>query len=371
MKGTAPRGPHDAAERDALAASPKDRAENLMIVDLIRNDLGRVAELGSVTVRNLFAVETYPSLHAMVSTVAARRRQDAAPADLLRALFPCGSVTGAPKIRAMEILHALEEGPRGPYCGAVGLFEPDGTAQFNVAIRTLTISGIRGDLSLGGGVVQDSRGPDEYAECLLKGRFFSGNRPPIHLIETLKWDSGFARLDAHLARMAASAPVFGLAFDSAQARAALSMVTGPGPLRVRLMLDEAGAFAVTAAPLPPNPSCWRYRIAGGHVLSTDLFQRHKTSWRAHYDAPLPEGVDEMLFLNERGEVAEGARSNVFVARDGELLTPPLSAGILPGILRAELLAAGQAREAVLTPDDLMGKVYFGNALRGLIRAEAA
>jgi para-aminobenzoate synthetase/4-amino-4-deoxychorismate lyase len=366
MKGTAPRGDDDAAARAALAASPKDRAENLMIVDLIRNDLGRVAELGSVTVRDLFQVETYPSLHAMVSTVTARRRPGAGLGDMLRALFPCGSVTGAPKIRAMEVLHALEGAPRGAYCGAVGLFEPDGTAHVNVAIRTLMITGDEGVLGLGGGVVQDSKADAEYAECLLKGRFFSDPRVPLALIETFKWVGGFARLDAHLARMAASATRFGLPFDGVAARAALAAVTGEGPLRVRLALDEAGVFSVTTAPLPSNPPHWRCRIADARVTSTDLFQRHKTSWRALYDAPLPPGVDEMVFLNERGEVAEGARSTLFVKRDGMLWTPPLEAGALPGILRAELLAAGQAREAVLTPDDLMGEAYCGNSLRGLI-----
>jgi para-aminobenzoate synthetase/4-amino-4-deoxychorismate lyase len=321
-----------------------------------------------VTVRELFAVETYPSLHAMVSTVTARKRAKAGLADILRALFPCGSVTGAPKIRAMEILQALEGAPRGAYCGAVGVFAPDGSAQCNVAIRTLTITGAGGMLGLGGGVVQDSQSDAEYAECLLKGRFFSDRRPPLALIETLKWDGGFARLEAHLARLAASAQMFGLAFDGAGARAALAAVTGAGPLRVRLTLDEAGAFAVATAPLPPNPPHWRCRIADARVASGDLFQRHKTSWRALYDAPLPDGVDEILFRNERGELAEGARSNIFVKRDGMLLTPPLDSGALPGILRAELLATGQAREAVLTANDLSGEIYCGNSLRGLIAA---
>lgn len=374
MKGTAPRGGEDAAARAALAASPKDRAENLMIVDLIRNDLGRIARTGSVAVQNLFDVETYPTLHTMVSTVTARKKPEAGVGEILRALFPCGSVTGAPKIRAIEVLRQLESGPRGAYCGAVGCFSPDGSARFNVAIRTLMITGNQGVIGLGGGVVQDSASAAEYAECLLKARFFEQDRPRLELIETLKYDGDFFRLAAHLARMAASAPVFGLAFDETKARAALDRaVTGRDePLRVRLALDEAGHHVVTVAPLAPNPSTWRYRIAAARIDETTLFQRHKTSWRALYDreAAVP-GFDEALFLNRRGEVAEGARSNVFVARDGILLTPPLASGALPGILRAELLAAGKAREAVLTPDDLKGEVYFGNSLRGLIRAEPA
>ena len=218
MKGTAPRGndaPSDAAAREALSSSAKDRAENLMIVDLLRNDLGRIAEIGSVAVANLFAVETYPTLHTMVSTVTAQLKPDTGIPALLKAIFPCGSITGAPKIRAMEIIAALEESPRGAYCGAIGYFAPDGSARFNVAIRTLTLEGARGELGVGGAVVHDSTAQGEYAECLLKARYFAQARKPLELIETLRYapGEGFTRLDLHLARMAASAPVFGLAFD--------------------------------------------------------------------------------------------------------------------------------------------------------------
>ena len=370
MKGTAARHGDDLAEGAALAASVKDRAENLMIVDLIRNDLGRIARTGSVAVKALFDVETYPTLHTMVSTVAARTRPETGVADILRALFPCGSVTGAPKIRAMEILRELEDMPRGAYCGAVGYFAPDGSAKFNVAIRTLTISGSEGVLGIGGGVVQDSVGAAEYAECRLKARFFEQDRPPLQLIETLKCENGFVRLDAHLARMAASAKVFGLAFDASAARAALDgAVAGRQTAqRVRLTLDEAGRHDAAAAPLEANPPNWTFEIAAARIQSADLLQQHKTSWRAVYDQQ--SGLaDEVLFCNERGELAEGARSNIFVERDGVLLTPPLSCGALDGRLRAELIAAGCAREAVLMPADLEGAVvYCGNSLRGLIRA---
>jgi para-aminobenzoate synthetase/4-amino-4-deoxychorismate lyase len=374
MKGTAPRHGDDLAEGAALAASAKDRAENLMIVDLIRNDLGRIAEIGSVAVKALFDVETYPTLHTMVSTVTARKRPDAGIADILRALFPCGSVTGAPKIRAMEILRELEDSPRGAYCGAVGYFAPDGSAKFNVAIRTLTITGAvtgaEGVLGIGGGVVQDSAAAAEYAECRLKARFFEEERPPLQLIETLKYYGAFVRLESHLTRMAGSARVFGLAFDGQRARAALEgAVAGrSGPQRVRLTLDETGRHDATAAPLEPNPPHWTYALAAARIRSSDLLQRHKTSWRALYDRHASL-ADETLFCNERGELAEGARSNIFIERDGVLLTPPLSAGALDGRLRAELIAQGRAREAVLMPGDLKdGTVYCGNSLRGLIRA---
>jgi len=372
MKGTLARGGNDAVERAALAASIKDRAENLMIVDLIRNDLSRIAEGGSVEVGDLFKVETYPTLHAMVSTVTARKRPDAGIADILRALFPCGSVTGAPKIRAMEILRALETSPRGAYCGAIGHFAPDGSARFNVAIRTLTISGGHGELGIGGGVVQDSRAAGEYDECLVKARFFETNRRPLLLIETLRHENDFVRLEAHLARMASSARALGLSFDDIAARAALAAAVqgGKGVSRVRLTLDEDGRHLATAHDLPPNPPHWTYRISPERTQSGDVLLRHKTSWRELYDRDHC-GADELLFRNEWGELTEGARTNIFVRRDGMLLTPPLAAGLLPGILRAELIASGQAREATLAPEDLKGEVFLGNSLRGLIPAKAA
>jgi len=371
MKGTAPRrGGDDRAEREALAASAKDRAENLMIVDLIRNDLSRIAQKASVGVSNLFQVESYPSFHAMVSTVTAVKRKEADIADILRTLFPCGSVTGAPKIRAMEILRALEDSPRGAYCGAIGHFAPDGSARFNVAIRTLTIADGQGELGIGGGVVQDSDAQSEYAECLLKARFFENARKPLELIETLRFENGFVRLESHLARMKNSALVFGLAFDAVAARAALEgAVAGrSGPLRVRLTLDEAGEYRAGAQELPPNPAFWTYAVSPERMQSTDLLLRHKINWRGVFEGEITRlGTDEVIFCNQRGELTEGARSNIFLKRDGMLLTPPLEAGVLDGRLRAELIAAGKAREAVLTPDDLEGEVFFGNSLRGLIR----
>jgi para-aminobenzoate synthetase/4-amino-4-deoxychorismate lyase len=272
----------------------------------------------------------------------------------------------------MEILRELETSPRGAYCGAVGYFAPDGSAKFNVAIRTLTIQGGEGELGIGGGVVQDSKADSEYAECLLKARFYEAARRPIELIETLRWEGTFTRLDSHLARMEKSALVFGLRFSEAAARAALEAAVADrsAPSRLRLVLDEASGHSASAHDLPPNLDHWTYRLADERTHSADTLLRHKTSWRELYDAPHP-GSDELLFQNERGELTEGARSNLFVEQGGILLTPPLTAGVLPGILRAELLAQGRARETVLTPDDLNGAVWFGNSLRGLIPAKRA
>jgi para-aminobenzoate synthetase/4-amino-4-deoxychorismate lyase len=372
MKGTAPRKGDETGERAALAASQKDRAENLMIVDLIRNDLSRIAQAASVEVSDLFKVETYPTLHTMVSTVTARKRKKAGVADILRALFPCGSVTGAPKIRAMEILRELESSPRGAYCGAIGHFAPDGSARFNVAIRTLTIGGGEGELGIGGGVVQDSRSTSEYAECLLKAQFFETARQPLELIETLRWEEEFARLEAHLARMENSARVFGLAFDSTAAQDVLEKAVAGRrrALRVRLTLNEAGRHDASAHDLPANPPHWTYAISPERTDSRDPFLRHKTNWRELYEGEVKRfGTDEVVFMNERGEITEGARSNIFVRRDGTMLTPPLASGLLDGRLRAELIASGKAHEATLRPDDLKGDVWFGNSLRGLIPAK--
>jgi len=376
MKGTIARGSDaqsDAAAKATLAASEKDRAENLMIVDLLRNDLGRIAEVGSVGVPELFAVETYPTLHTMVSTVTAKLKPGADVAAILRAVFPCGSITGAPKIRAMEIIHELEASTRGIYCGAIGHFAPDGSARFNVAIRTLTITDGAGELGIGGAVVRDSRSGSEYDECLLKARYYDSARQPLELIETLRWspDEGFVRLDAHLDRMARSAKVFGIPF--ARARLVLPQ-SGSDDLRVRITLNEEGVFACTTAPLGKSPSRWTYAISPKRVQSGDLLARHKTNWREPWDGEAQRlaretGCDDVIFLNERGEVAEGSRSTVFVKRDGMLLTPPLTAGVLDGVLRRELIALGQCRETTLTPDDLRkGAVFFGNSLRGLIEA---
>ena len=383
MKGTAAREPGSAADaraREELAASPKDRAENLMIVDLLRNDLGRIAEIGSVGVSDLFAVETYPTLHQMVSTVFAKLTPGATVQSIVRALFPCGSVTGTPKIRAMEVIAELEKGPRGVYCGAIGHFAPDGSARFNVAIRTLTITGDRGELGIGGAVVQDSVAAGEYAECLLKARYYEAARRPLELIETLKFspDNGFARADLHLARMARSAATFGIAFDREPALRALNDATAEAKteLRVRLTLDERGKFTCTVAPLGPASATWTYAISPLLVSSSDALARHKTNWRDLYDREYARltkafGCNEVLFLNERGEVVEGSRTNVFIARDGKLLTPPLSAGALDGCLRRALMDEGRCEEATLLPGDLKGDVYLGNSLRGLMRARSA
>jgi para-aminobenzoate synthetase/4-amino-4-deoxychorismate lyase len=379
MKGTAARDADpakDNARRAHLAASEKDRAENLMIVDLLRNDLGRIAQTGSVTVEELFKVETYPTLHTMVSTVRARLRPQISVGEIVRAIFPCGSVTGTPKIRAMEVIRELEDSPRGVYCGAIGVFAPDGSADFNVAIRTLTLANERGELGIGGAVVHDSRASSEYDECLLKARYYEAARKPLQLIETLRYSPGedFVRRDLHLARMEKSAAAFGIAFERAMASNALEDAVGriTGDLRVRLTLDESGLFACSVAAMQTAPDCWIYAISPIPTDSADVLLRHKTSWREFYEAEAARHPDcnEVLFVNERGSLTEGSRTNIFIRKEGRLLTPPLCEGVLNGCLRREMIDAGQCVEAVLRPRDLADAeaVYLGNSLRGLIAA---
>lgn len=383
MKGTLKRGrtiAEDISGRAALAADEKNRAENLMIVDLLRNDLGRIAEMGSVKVTDLFTVETYRSLHTMVSGIEARKRRDLGLVEMLENLFPCGSITGAPKLRAMEIIHALEAEPRGVYTGSIGYIAPNGDFAFNVAIRTAVIDEQgRGEIGIGGGIVADSSAEAEYEEALLKLKFLSQPAEAVTLIETLKWtpEDGFWLLERHLDRMADSAAYFDLPFDRAALAAMVQSATGEwtGPMRVRLTLGEAGPD-LTAVPLPANPDVFRFAIAPERLDSSSIWLAHKTTNRDFYDRPRQEAqktlpVDEVLFLNERDELAEGSITNVFIGKDGKLLTPALSSGLLPGTLRAELIATGKAEEAVLTLADLHAAddIWLGNSVRGMIRAE--
>ena len=384
MKGTRARGPtlaSDAAARAELLADEKERAENLMIVDLLRNDVSRIAAAGSVAVSDLFTVETYPRFHTLTSGITARLDGDVSLSRALNALFPCGSVTGAPKIRAMEIIREVEAGPRGVYCGAIGYVARDAMA-FNVAIRTLVLREGAAEMGVGGGIVWDSRAAAEYEECMLKARFFTEAQEPLRLIETMRWTEtgGFHLLERHLERLRMSCRYFGFVCHEARVRRALdAAVAGKaGPLRVRLTLGDRGDVEVAAEPfaLPGADGVWRYAVAAKAVASGDWRLHHKTTAREVYDrglaaAQASTGCDEVVFVNERGEVTEGSRTNVFVERDGVLLTPPLACGLLDGCLRRELLESGRAVERVLTRQDLArGQVWFGNALRGLIRGEA-
>lgn len=372
MKGTAPA----ATDPAALAADPKQRAENLMIVDLLRNDLSRVADPGSVDVPELFRVDSYPTLHQMTSTVTARLAEGRDAIDLIDALYPCGSITGAPKIRAMEVIADIEGEPRGAYCGAIGRIEPDGSAAFNVAIRTLelTTGESTAMLGLGGGIVADSHVDEEWAEAIAKGAFVTAGQHPVDLIETMAFDpmEGLLRLEAHLARMKASAEALGFAFNRHDTRNDLQAATFRlrAPARIRLRLAPSGRTAIETAPMPPLPPAPApVAIMRLPVPSSDWRLRHKSSDRGFYDAArVAGGAFETIFCDSAGQLTEGSFTNIFVERDGLLLTPPLERGLLAGVLRAELLERGSAIEQDLLPDDLANGFLIGNALRGLMPA---
>ncbi|UZK71073.1 aminodeoxychorismate synthase component I [Sphingomonas sp. S1-29] len=377
MKGTTPRlcdpGSDDAAAA-ALQGDPKQRAENLMIVDLMRNDLSRIAVPGSVAVPELFAVERYPTVQQMVSTVTAdlAPRHDAI--DVVSALFPCGSITGAPKLRAMQAIADIEAAPRGLYTGAIGRFDPNGDAQFNVAIRTLTLRGDEATLGLGSGIVADSVAADEWDECLAKGAFLTAAPRTFDLIETMRFDprEGIALLERHLERLKASAQAFGFPFDRHATRNELQAATFrlECAAKVRLLLAPGGAVAIEVAPLPPTPTApVEVALVPHRVAAADFRLRHKTSDRAFYDEPRRAAACfEVAFIDAAGFVTEGSFTSIFVERDGLFVTPPLSRGLLPGVLRAELLATGRAIEGDLTPVDLAHGFWIGNAVRGLVSA---
>jgi para-aminobenzoate synthetase/4-amino-4-deoxychorismate lyase len=380
MKGTAPRGltpAEDDAYAARLAADPKERAENLMIVDLLRNDISRVARAGSVVVPELFAVERYPTIQQMVSEVEAELAPSRDAIDLIEALFPCGSITGAPKIRAMEIIDEVEADARGPYTGAIGHLAPDGSAAFNVAIRTLVLPEGSDEalIGLGSAVVADSTADGEWHECLAKGAFVTAGQRAFDLIETMRFDpdEGIIALDRHMARLGESARRLGFRFDRHAVRNELHATTfrllEPG--RIRLLLSPSGAVAIESRPLPPAAQePVSVRIVPLPVDPSDFRLAHKTTDRAFHDeARLAAGSFEILFVRPDGLLTEGSFTNLFVPRNGRLVTPPLTRGLLPGILRAALLESGEAVEGDLTVADLSGGFFIGNSLRGLIRAQ--
>ncbi|HLU76971.1 MAG TPA: aminodeoxychorismate synthase component I [Burkholderiales bacterium] len=386
MKGTAPRGTtpeEDQRNADALQASEKDRAENVMIVDLIRNDLGRVASPGSVRVASLFDIERYPTVLQMVSSVVADA-PDASLHEILHALFPCGSITGAPKIRAMQIAQELERGPRQLYTGSIGLIRPGGDFSFSVVIRTLEVAADgTGRLGIGSGIVADSDPDREYDECLAKARFATDLPADFELIETLRLepqaDDPYPLLPRHLERLSASARHFGFAYDEGRVRAALDATrrqAGEAPHRVRLTLAKSGEITVRSVPFAAAAGTPGVVYAEAAVHTANPFLHHKTTVRGQYDAALKAiealpGCFDALFFNERGELTEGARSNVYLVRDGKWYTPPLSSGVLNGVMRRVLMETHTPRieERVLRREDVEAaeEIHLSNALRGLFR----
>ena len=381
MKGTAERQADPAADMAAakeLQSDPKQRAENLMIVDLLRNDLSRVCEAGSVEAPDLFRIESYPTVHQMTSLVSGQLQADQDAISLIESIFPCGSITGAPKIRAMEIIAELEQSPRGVYCGSIGRIDPDGDAAFNVAIRTFRLNETtkQASLGLGSGVVADSRMADEWQECLAKGEFARMSGYGFDLIETMRFEpaNGILRLEKHLERMKESARALGFEFDRHAARNGLHAVTFhlEKSSKIRLLCSKSGIVSIEVRDAPcAKDGPLNVAIKSLPVAPDDFRLAHKTSDRDFYDAPrrAAQNADEILFTDADGFLTEGSFTSLFVERDGKLLTPPLARGLLPSVLRRELIEDGKAAEADLRPEDLQGAFYLGNSVRGLMRAK--
>lgn len=382
MKGTASREADAIRDRqaaEALRASAKDRAENLMIVDLLRNDASRVAELGSVAVPALFEVEPWATVWQMTSTVECRTRPEVRLPDLFAALFPCGSVTGAPKAEAMRAICELEPAPRGVYCGAIGVVMPGGEARFNVGIRTVVVDGERNmaECGIGSGIVADSTSAGERAEWLVKERFLRRACPDYELLETLLWRRGrYWLLAEHLARLEYSAGALGFRFARDELRSALEGAArdfGASRWRVRLRLAMDGAVAIDAETIVRERGLVACALAATTVDSANPWLRHKTTRREIYAGLTQAGVFDTLLVNERGEATEFTRGNLVVRLDGRLLTPALDCGLLPGAFRAALLARGTVQEAVLTLADVAAadRLWFVNSLRGTLPVKLA
>ncbi|ABM36256.1 aminodeoxychorismate synthase component I [Polaromonas naphthalenivorans] len=386
MKGTAARGATpemDAAQAAALRASPKERAENVMIVDLLRNDLSRIAEPFSVQVPALFHTEALPTVWQMTSDVRARTRAGTTLADVFAALFPCGSVTGAPKVRAMQMIRKLEAGPRGVYCGAIGVVRPgkDGhgiRATFNVPIRTVSVQagGLR--CGIGSGITSGAVPDAEWQEWRNKRQFLERASMPFDLLETLALKDGQLRHAAeHLQRLAGAAAHFGIPWDAAAVRHCLHELAQAHPQdlwRVRLLLDARGRARAEAFAMDPSPAQVRLRLAERPLEDAHgEFVRFKTTRRAHYDAftPTESGVFDTVLWNTEGEITECTRGNVAMLLDGRWVTPPLACGLLPGVGRALALREGRLTEAVVRLEDLprVQGWAFVNSLRGWLAAE--
>jgi para-aminobenzoate synthetase/4-amino-4-deoxychorismate lyase len=393
MKGTMRRGrttAEDQQNRHFLQSDSKNLSENVMIVDLLRNDLGRLARPATVQVSSLFDVETYETLHQMTSTIRGELPDDVQLGDLFKALFPCGSVTGAPKIRTMEIIRELEHGARGVYTGAIGYLDPCGDAVFNVPIRTIVLEQDRGEMGIGSGIVYDSDGENEWQECRLKADFLTKPHEDFQLIETILWQSenGYWLLDEHLARLQDSAAYFQFTCAQTQITAALdqlaqTLTAGNINQRVRLLLAGDGAVTLSASACGQEKTLAagsseklpQVRFSSARTDSHDTYLYHKTTRRKLYnqerEKAVNDGYYEVLFVNERGEVTEGAISSVFIKKGGVFYTPPLQCGLLPGVFRSHFMAVSPKPviEKILFPADLADAdaVYVANSVRGMLQ----
>lgn len=377
MKGTRPRGRSLAEDRRMareLSSSIKDRAENLMIVDMVRNDLGRIAIPGTVKVDELFARTAYATVWQQTSRVSAE--VNATLSEIFAALFPCASVTGAPKASAMQIINDLESEPRGVYTGALGMVKPGGDARFSVGIRTLVVDKRlqHATYGVGGGIVWDSDLAEEWQESLTKASVLSHQPARFDLLETMRFEvgSGIARRQYHLERLIESAEYFGYPLDIDRVNHTLDGVSAQTDARLRLLVSPAGDIDLQILTLPAAADSLKLTLASAPVFSSNVFLFHKTTHRAAYEAARREkgAADDVILFNERGELTETTIANLYLEIDGELFTPAITAGVLPGTYRRQMISEGRAREATLTVEDLnrAERIWMSNSVRGLVEA---
>jgi len=388
MKGTIRRGRNvreDSFNKEWLRSNEKIAAENVMIVDLLRNDIGRIAD--TVRVPHLFTVEKYPTLFQMTSTIEGKLKSTAGTGEIFSALFPCGSVTGAPKIETMKIIRRLEKEPRGIYTGAIGFISPDREACFNVAIRTILLKGGRGEIGIGGGVVADSKDRAEYNEALLKAKFLFDRSEAFSVFESLLFDAktGYFLPDEHLKRLAGSCRCFLIPVSRVKLKSALRKFAvkiqrhfrfkAGSICKVKILVKSDGTVKTEKESLAGVKTPVSIRISRRKTDPGSIWLYHKTTRRKLYDEELAEsrkhGCFDVIFFNTNGELTEGAVSNVFVEKNGILYTPPVKCGLLPGVLRGYLLKKRKAREKKLYMKDVLAaeRIFIGNSVRGLLEAK--
>ncbi len=380
MKGTSDRGQtkeNDKVAKEFLRQSKKIKAENLMIVDLLRNDLGRVAK--KVRVPKLFEVEKHRTLFQMTSTISARLEKNIKQKDIFYSLFPCGSVTGAPKIKTMQLIKKLEKEQRGVYTGAIGYISPKQKSCFNVAIRTINLQNNRGEIGIGGGIVYDSQHRSEHEEALLKAKFFMGGFSKMALIESILWQKRkeFYLLDLHIRRLKNSCEHFLIPLNLKALKKKLRKVIDgeDEKLKIRVLVDIDGRITTEKEKINDIKQPVRIRLSSRRVDLNNRFLYHKTTQRSFYDREKREanrkGFFDVIFLNKKEQITEGSITNVFILKNKNLCTPPLDCGLLPGVLREHLLITGKAKEKILYLKDIKeaDKVYIGNSVRGLLEAK--
>ncbi|MGP4066553.1 aminodeoxychorismate synthase component I [Oceanobacillus sp. M65] len=384
MKGTASRGntlPLDIQQKDWLYHSAKNRAENVMIVDLLRNDLGRIAKPGTVKVPKLFSIESYPTVHQMTSTVTAELEETVELPDVFKALFPCGSITGAPKGSTMQIITELEEQPRNVYCGAIGYITPDMEAIFNVPIRTVILDNEEGNATygVGGGITWDSESEEEYGEVLTKSKILRTNHNHFQLLESIGYADGeFLVLENHLKRLKKSADYFNFQVDLVEIRKELTnlqqQLTEETKWKIRLLVSRDGSIQLESQPLKESTLPFRIELAAVPVDKDNLFLYHKTTNRSVYQALFQyagEKANDLLLWNHANEITECTTGNIVVEIDGNFYTPPVKCGLLPGTYREDLLDRGIIHERVIYKQEMKQCTGFWmiNSVRGWVPIE--